>query len=165
MGKKKQPHYRIVVADSRAPRDGRFVENIGYYNPLKHPDGFRVDVERVDYWIGEGAIPSATVKSLVSQARSARSADPAGAGDAPDAGGRSMDADGGRAAEEASAAGTHADGKDSAQPEEAESEGPAAATVAEGTPTGMSAPDASPAGESAAHGSPAETSPEAASSA
>ncbi len=83
MGKKKQPHYRIVVADSRSPRDGRFVENLGYYNPLKHPDGFKVDVDRVDYWLGEGAIPSPTVKSLVSHARevAARAAH-AGDGDA-----------------------------------------------------------------------------------
>ena len=88
MGKKKQPHYRIVVADSRSPRDGRFVENLGYYNPLKHPDGFKVDIDRVDYWLGEGAIPSPTVKSLVAHAREvAAQADDGGAEgeDAPDA--------------------------------------------------------------------------------
>ena len=86
MGKKKQPHYRIVVADSRSPRDGRFVENLGYYNPLKHPDGFKVDVDRVDYWLGEGAVPSPTVRSLVSHAREvaarAAQADAGGAEDA-----------------------------------------------------------------------------------
>ena len=69
MGKKKQPHYRIVVADSRSPRDGRFVENLGYYNPVTHPARLRVDLERVDYWLGEGAIPSRTVESLVGKAR------------------------------------------------------------------------------------------------
>ncbi len=69
MGKKKQPHYRIVVADSRSPRDGRFVENVGYYNPLPNPAQLKVDLERVDYWLGEGAIASPTVGSLVSKAR------------------------------------------------------------------------------------------------
>ena len=70
MGKKKQPHYRIVVADSRAPRDGRFVENLGHYNPIPNPARLVVDLTRVDYWLGEGAIPSPTVGNLVSKARS-----------------------------------------------------------------------------------------------
>ncbi|MXV96416.1 MAG: 30S ribosomal protein S16 [Gemmatimonadetes bacterium] len=70
MGKKKQPHYRIVVADSRSPRDGRFVENLGYYNPIPDPALLRVDLERVDYWLGEGAITSPTVGNLVTKARS-----------------------------------------------------------------------------------------------
>ncbi len=70
MGKKKQPHYRIVVADSRAPRDGRFVENLGHYNPVPNPARLVVDLTRVDYWLGEGAIPSPTVGNLVSKARS-----------------------------------------------------------------------------------------------
>ena len=69
MGKKKQPHYRIVVTDSRAPRDGRFVENLGYYHPVSHPATLKVDLERVDYWVGQGAIVSPTVGSLVSRAR------------------------------------------------------------------------------------------------
>ncbi|MYA64547.1 MAG: 30S ribosomal protein S16, partial [Gemmatimonadetes bacterium] len=69
MGKKKQPHYRIVVTDSRAPRDGRFVENLGYYNPIKHPAMLSVDLGRVEYWVGQGAIVSPTVRSLVSKAR------------------------------------------------------------------------------------------------
>ncbi len=70
MGKKKQPHYRIVVADGRSPRDGRFVENLGYYNPLPSPARMRVDLERLDYWLGKGAVISGTVASLVSKARS-----------------------------------------------------------------------------------------------
>ena len=70
MGRKKQPHYRIVVADSRAPRDGRFVENLGYYNPVPDPAQLRVDLERVDYWLDEGAALSQTVHSLVAKARS-----------------------------------------------------------------------------------------------
>ncbi len=69
MGKKKQPHYRIVAADSRAPRDGRFVENLGYYNPIPNPAALKVDLERVEYWVGRGAIVSPTVGSLVSKAR------------------------------------------------------------------------------------------------
>ena len=69
MGKKKQPHYRIVVADSRSPRDGRFVENVGYYNPLPDPALLKVDLDRVDYWLNEGAIASSTVGRLVSKAR------------------------------------------------------------------------------------------------
>ena len=69
MGKKKQPHYRIVVADSRSPRDGRFVENLGYYNPLPTPALLSVDLSRVDYWLGQGASPSATVDRLVRRAR------------------------------------------------------------------------------------------------
>ncbi len=69
MGKKKQPHYRIVAADSRSPRDGRFVENLGYYNPISHPAKLSVDLSRVDYWVGQGASVSPTVRSLVSRAR------------------------------------------------------------------------------------------------
>ena len=69
MGKKKQAHYRIVVADSRSPRDGRFVEKLGYYDPISHPARISVDLERVDYWLGEGAEPSPTVASLLSKAR------------------------------------------------------------------------------------------------
>ncbi len=69
MGKKKQPHYRIVVADSRSPRDGRFVENLGYYNPIPDPARLVVDLDRVDYWLGQGAILSHTVGNLVSKAR------------------------------------------------------------------------------------------------
>lgn len=69
MGKKKQPHYRIVVTDSRFPRDGRFVESLGYYSPIAEPARLRVDLERVDYWLGEGAIASPTVGSLVAKAR------------------------------------------------------------------------------------------------
>lgn len=69
MGRKKAPHYRIVVADSTAPRDGRFVESVGYYKPLETPARLVVDLERVDYWMGQGAAPSDTVKSLVEKAR------------------------------------------------------------------------------------------------
>ncbi len=65
MGAKKAPFYRIVVADSRYPRDGRFIEEIGYYNPLTNPAEVKVDAEKVQKWIGNGAQPTDTVKSLL----------------------------------------------------------------------------------------------------
>ncbi|MFH1468699.1 MAG: 30S ribosomal protein S16 [Pseudomonadota bacterium] len=71
MGAKKKPFYRIVAADSRAPRDGRLLEQLGYYNPLTEPPEVKVDLERVDYWIGVGARPSETVSELVAKAREA----------------------------------------------------------------------------------------------
>lgn len=67
MGRKKRPFYRIVAADSRAPRDGRCIEEIGYYNPLTHPATVNVSEDRALYWLGEGAIPSPTVKNLLSR--------------------------------------------------------------------------------------------------
>jgi small subunit ribosomal protein S16 len=69
MGRKGQPHYRVVVSDSTSPRDGRFVETLGYYKPLTDPARLVLDLERVDHWLGEGASPSGTVKSLISKAR------------------------------------------------------------------------------------------------
>jgi len=69
MGRKKKPHYRVVVADSASPRDGRFVETLGYYKPLSEPARLVIDLERVDHWIAEGASPSGTVKSLIAKAR------------------------------------------------------------------------------------------------
>ena len=69
MGRKKTPHYRVVVADSASPRDGRFVETLGYYKPLSQPARLVLDMERVDHWLEEGASPSGTVKSLISKAR------------------------------------------------------------------------------------------------
>ena len=64
MGAKKSPFYRIVVADSRYPRDGRFIVEIGYYNPLKEPAEVKVDSETAKKWIANGAQPTDTVKSL-----------------------------------------------------------------------------------------------------
>lgn len=65
LGAKKRPFYRIVVADSRAPRDGKFIEEIGYYNPISQPKVFKVDNERVEYWLGVGAKPTETVARLL----------------------------------------------------------------------------------------------------
>jgi len=69
MGRKKQPFYRIVAADSRAPRDGRFIEILGHYNPMTQPAVIKVDLDRVDYWLGVGASPSDTVNGLIKRAR------------------------------------------------------------------------------------------------
>lgn len=65
MGVKKKPFYRIVVADSRYPRDGRFLEEIGTYNPLADPSEISVDAEKVKKWLGNGAQPTDTVKKLL----------------------------------------------------------------------------------------------------
>ena len=65
MGAKKAPFYRIVVADSRAPRDGRFIEEIGYYDPTKEPSVVSVDGEKAKSWIANGAQPTETVKTLL----------------------------------------------------------------------------------------------------
>ncbi len=67
-GTKKTPHYRIVVADSRMPRDGRFLEQIGSYDPNKQTDREKVNSERAVYWLGQGAQPSATVKDIFKRA-------------------------------------------------------------------------------------------------
>ena len=64
MGAKKAPFYRIVVADSRYPRDGRFIEEIGYYDPMKEPSVVKVDEEKAKKWISNGAQPTDTVKAL-----------------------------------------------------------------------------------------------------
>ena len=68
MGAKKNPFYRIVVADSHSPRDGRFIEEIGTYNPITDPAEIKVDVERAQYWIKNGAQPTETAKSLLKKA-------------------------------------------------------------------------------------------------
>ena len=65
MGAKKTPFYRVVVADNRAPRDGRFIEEIGYYNPLTDPVEINIDGEKAKKWIACGAQPSDTVKALL----------------------------------------------------------------------------------------------------
>ena len=68
MGARKQPFYRIVVADARAARDGRYVEAIGYYNPLREPADIHVDAERAIDWLSKGAQPSEAVKDLFRRA-------------------------------------------------------------------------------------------------
>jgi small subunit ribosomal protein S16 len=64
-GAKKRPFYRIVVANSENPRDGRFIETVGTYNPLPDPAEISIKQERIQYWMGQGAIPTDTVRSLL----------------------------------------------------------------------------------------------------
>ena len=68
IGAKKAPFYRVVVADSRYPRDGRFIEEIVYYNPLTNPVEIKIDSEKAQKWINNGAQPTETVKSLLKKA-------------------------------------------------------------------------------------------------
>lgn len=68
MGMKKAPFYRLVVAEATSPRDGRFVEEIGYYNPTKNPAELKIDEEKALSWLAKGATPTDTTRSLLSQA-------------------------------------------------------------------------------------------------
>jgi len=65
VGRKKTPMYRIVIADSKSPRDGKFIEEIGTYNPLKQGENFTIKLDRAQYWISKGAQPSDTVASFI----------------------------------------------------------------------------------------------------
>ena len=67
MGAKKSPFYRIIVAYSRSPRDGRFIEEVGYYNPMTEPVTLKVEEEKVQKWLASGAQPTETVKSLLTK--------------------------------------------------------------------------------------------------
>jgi small subunit ribosomal protein S16 len=68
VGMKGAPSYRVVVADARSPRDGRIIENIGWYNPLTEPSTIKIDAERAKHWLGVGAQPSESVLSLLRRA-------------------------------------------------------------------------------------------------
>ena len=68
IGAKKTPHYRVVVADERSPRDGKFIEEIGYYNPLTDPIEVKIDAEKATKWLNNGAQPTDTVRSLLKKA-------------------------------------------------------------------------------------------------
>ncbi len=70
-GSTKRPYYRVVVADSREPRDGRFVEVLGHYDPRRDPAVVKIDAERAQYWIGKGARPSDTVRSMLKKNKKA----------------------------------------------------------------------------------------------
>jgi small subunit ribosomal protein S16 len=69
MGKKKQPTYRVVAADGRAPRDGRFIEILGHYDPRREPSVVKIDTEKADAWIAKGAQPTDRVRKLLEVAR------------------------------------------------------------------------------------------------
>ena len=80
VGSKKNPIWRVVVADQRSPRDGRFIETIGHYNPQTEPSTIVIDRERLDHWVARGAQPSGTVKQLV---KAQSKAPPAAVAEAP----------------------------------------------------------------------------------
>ena len=65
MGAKKAPFYRVIVADERSPRDGKFIDEIGYYNPLRDPAEIKIDAAKAEKWLNNGAQPTETVKSLL----------------------------------------------------------------------------------------------------
>lgn len=71
LGAKKRPFYRVVVAESRSPRDGRCIEFVGHFNPLENPPVIKLDLERIDHWLSHGAQPSDTVSDLIRKARAA----------------------------------------------------------------------------------------------
>lgn len=73
-GAKNNPVFRVVVADGRSPRDGKFIEEIGTYHPLKKGDNFTIDVARADYWVSKGAQPSDTIASFLKKAKKATAA-------------------------------------------------------------------------------------------
>jgi small subunit ribosomal protein S16 len=68
MGAKKAPFYRLVVTDSRSPRDGKFIEELGYYNPIAEPADVKIDAEKAKKWLSDGAQPSDTVRNLFKKA-------------------------------------------------------------------------------------------------
>ena len=65
MGAKKAPFYRVIVADERSPRDGKFIDEIGYYNPLRDPAEIKIDAAKAEKWLNDGAQPTETVKSIL----------------------------------------------------------------------------------------------------
>lgn len=69
MGAKKKPFYRMVASDRRSPRDGRFIEQLGYYDPLRSPHVVKLNLERIDYWLSVGAQASETATKLIAKAR------------------------------------------------------------------------------------------------
>jgi len=69
VGAKNSPVYRVVVADGRSPRDGKFIEELGTYQPLKAGDNFTINLERAEYWLSKGAQPSDTAASFIKKAR------------------------------------------------------------------------------------------------
>lgn len=69
LGAKKKPFYRMVASDQRSPRDGKFIEQLGWYDPLKDPSQVKLNLERIDYWISKGAQPTETATRLITKAR------------------------------------------------------------------------------------------------
>ncbi|MEN8200755.1 MAG: 30S ribosomal protein S16 [Thermodesulfobacteriota bacterium] len=71
LGRKKKPFYRIVVADSESKRDGKFLDVVGTYDPLQNPEAIKIDNAKLEDWMGRGALPTTTVKSLIKKAPAA----------------------------------------------------------------------------------------------
>ncbi len=78
-GAKKKPFYRVVVADARYSRDGRFIEQLGWYDPLKNPGLIKFDLDKIDAWLSKGAQPTDTARKLIDRHRKEAAAAPAGA--------------------------------------------------------------------------------------
>jgi small subunit ribosomal protein S16 len=78
LGAKKKPFYRMVASDQRSPRDGKFIEQLGWYDPLKDPSQVKLNLERIDYWLSKGAQPTETAERLIKKARTEAVAAPAG---------------------------------------------------------------------------------------
>jgi len=83
MGSNKKPFFRIVVTDARRPNEGRFLENVGWYDPKKEGQNYELKVDRIEHWLGKGAIASDTVRSLLKKNRKVSSSKPAPAVEAP----------------------------------------------------------------------------------
>ena len=76
LGAKKKPFYRMIATDQRSPRDGRFIEQLGWYDPLKNPHQVKLNLERIDYWLSMGAQPTDTAEKLIAKARTEAVAQP-----------------------------------------------------------------------------------------
>jgi small subunit ribosomal protein S16 len=124
VGSKKNPIWRVVVADQRSPRDGRFIETIGHYNPQTEPSTIRLDEERLQHWIARGAQPSGSVKQLVkAYAKSGGAAAPEPAPAAPEV---PVPADAGEGPPESAAPGEPAPGPEEIDAEPTDAPGPEA---------------------------------------
>ena len=156
MGAKKRPFYRLVVADSRSPRDGRFIELLGFYDPLPNPAKVQIDADKVREWIGKGARPSDSARALLVEqgilAKVPRTFKPAPEKEAPAAMPKA-------AAAEAPAAEAGTPAADAAEAPAPEAEAPApdveAETPATGEPEAAEAADVAPAGDDEAPEEPA----------
>jgi len=123
VGSKKNPIWRVVVADQRSPRDGRFIETIGHYNPQTEPSTIRIDAERYDHWVARGAQASNTVKQLMKAQTKSGGPTPL---DAPAPAAVAVAVDEDEAAEAVAEAAVAADAVDAPLPAEDEAEAPAA---------------------------------------
>jgi len=123
VGSKKNPIWRVVVADQRSPRDGRFIETIGQYNPQTEPSTIRIDAERYDHWVARGAQASNTVKQLMKAQTKSGGPTPL---DAPAPAAVAVAVDEDEAAEAVAEAAVAADAVDAPLPAEDEAEAPAA---------------------------------------